>query len=300
MQPFEKKFRIVHGRAFDSTRFVLVLMLDEYADDPDHPHSTVWLVEGDRTHNLAKHIYNVVSATFGTDWSEGVYSLGQWGEIAHYQNGEVVEEELPVSRGPMKCITRIEDSLVAVGAGSHAFIRRRGTWEDISPPESLREDYPLNILESVAGHSADEIYAAGSDGTIWYYNGTVWEVIQCATNLAFYAVTCAADGTVWLTGQAGILAKGRYEAFDVLYADADTMDMWGVAEHQGVVRAAGYTVLVKYEHDTWVVDLEPSQMARHFYDLQSIDGVLWSFAVKDVLRLGPTGWDVIEEVEPQT
>lgn len=298
MKPFERQFRIVHGRAFDRDRFVLVLMLDEFADDPDHPHSTVWLVEGDTTRNLQKHHYNVVSAAFGQTWSEGVYSLGQWGEIAHYRGDEVIEEELPVSRGPMKCITQVDGVLVAVGAGSHAFIRRADVWEDIAPPEDLRAEYPLNILESVAGNAPDEIYAAGSDGTIWYFNGDDWTVVQCATNLAFYAVSCSADGTVWLCGQAGVLAKGRYDSFELFIGDTNTMDLWGVAEHEGIIRAAGYTVMVRRDGEDLIVDEEPTELARHFYDLQSVDGVLWSFAVKDVLRLGHDGWQALEEVQP--
>lgn len=300
MKPFEKKFRIVNATAFDRERFVLALMLDEYADDPDMPHSTVWLVEGDRTRNLSKHFYNVVATAFGRSWEDGVYSLGHWGEFAHYIGGEVVEEQLPVSRGPMRGMARVGDALFAVGGGTQAFMRRDGgEWVDIAPPEDLRTEFPLNILEAVDGYSTDEVYAAGAYGTIWYFDGKGWAVVQSATNLAFHAVCCGEDGTVWLCGQSGVMAKGRFDAFEIITADPDTMDTWGIAEHDGVVRAAAYTVLMRLDDDELAVDQEASALAEHFYDLQSVDGVLWSFAMKDVLRLDDTGWTVIGEVTPE-
>ncbi|KMK65246.1 hypothetical protein [Puniceibacterium sp. IMCC21224] len=298
MRPFVPKFRIVNGSAFDATTMILVLMLDELADDPDEPHSTVFLVQGGTARNLAKHLYNVVSTTFGPGGRDDAWGLGQWGQAVRYLGGGAIEEtQLPVPRGPMRAITCAGDTLFAVGTALQAFRKRpSGDWEDISVGGTLFEDYDENILEAVAGFAPDEVYAAGSEGIVWWFDGQAWTPIQCMTNAAFHAVTCAEDGVVYLCGQSGIIAKGRRDAFEVLDTEDDLIDLWGIALYDDTLYAAGFTMLLEMVDDVLEIEEIASDMADHFYDIVACDGVLWSFGMSDILRLDGDEWQRLIEV----
>jgi len=66
------------------------------------------------------------------------------------------------------------------------------------------------------GFSESDMYAVGGKGDIWSYDGTTWIQEGFPSNMQLNTVTCAGDGYVYVSGQGGILWRGRNSTWERL------------------------------------------------------------------------------------
>ena len=296
MNPLFQALRVVNGAARDADTFVAVMMLDALAGDPDKPHAAIYLITGRQARRLARYAYNITSSAFLPDGT--VAALGEWGPVHFLTVSDDRSEELAADRGPLRCIRWIGGSLYVVGCDAQTLRRELdGRWTDFSPSPDQRKAHPFNDMEMVDGFSSSELYAAGCEGVVWWFNGRSWTAVECATNMTLHAVHCAPDGTVWVVGQMGIVLRGRFDRFEIVEQPEPLTDLWSVAVYQGTTRAAGFVALLKLVDGLLAPDSDAMALAESFYDLQVVDGVLWSFGMKDVLKFDGKNWTRIDELD---
>lgn len=297
MNPLLNEMRIVNGVAFNKTTAAIVLMLDALAGDPNEPHGAVYQIVDSHARRLGSFPFNIVSLAYEQNFEDGLAALGEWGEVRFFRDGKIIEETFSPDRGPMRRIAKIENKHIAVGANMQVFERNdNGVWNNISPPETIRTLFEDNHMESLDGYSLSEIYATGTNGVIWYFDGKAWTPVQCPTNFSLYDVYCCEDGFVYICGQGGIILKGRYDSFELITSDQMLTDLWGIVALNGRVFASGFVSLMFLNDEILVPDEDAMNIAEYFYDLDIRDGVMWSFGMKNVLRYEGGKWKPIESV----
>ncbi|MBU2980558.1 hypothetical protein KO498_01910 [Lentibacter algarum] len=281
----------------------VALVLDELAFDTSEPHSAVYTVTPTLASQVEFYQFTVTGLTYAAGGSGELFVLNEVGQVAVFDDksdgNEANLETLGTQQGVMRDIGVAGDQIVACGANLQAY-RRLGPdrWESFGPTDDLLSDYPGNHLESIDGFAADEIYAAGRSGMIWWYDGDQWTPVQCTTNLAFLSVVCGADGSVYVGGQRGVVAKGRKDAFTVYAPDEPKADIWGIQEFDGKIYCAMMRALASWSEDKGLdVVSEAMEIGETFYNLGHGGNVLWSLGAKDVLRYDGQSWSRINEVE---
>lgn len=296
MNPLFQALRVVNGSALDEETFCAVMMLDALAGDPDQPHAAIYLVRGRQAQRLARYGYNITSTAFLADGK--VAALGEWGPVHFLSETEDVMSEIVASRGPLRCLRSIAGTLFVVGCDAQAFrLCSDGRWEEFSPTPEQRAIYQFNDMEMIDGFSPQELYCAGCEGVIWWFNGTDWTAVESQTNATLHAVHCAPDGTVWAVGQLGLLLKGRFDRFEVIEQPAPLADLWSIAGFHGKLRAAGFAAMMAVEDGILAPDSPAMAVADSFYDLQVAGTVLWSFGMKDVMKYDGKVWTRIDELD---
>ena len=108
-------------------------------------------------------------------------------------------------------------------------------------------------FKSIHGFSEDDIYAVGYEGEIWHYNGQSWRPISSITNVTLYKVVCAPDGYVYISGELGMLLRGRNDAWKCLHKESGSQFRsiaWFRDQlYVGMIRSSGRGALYKLEND---------------------------------------------------
>ncbi|NHZ40887.1 hypothetical protein [Massilia aquatica] len=61
--------------------------------------------------------------------------------------------------------------------------------------------------------SAADMYAVGSDGDVWHFEGTAWHSCPFPTDASLETVCCAGDGLVYITEINGSVWAGRSDGW---------------------------------------------------------------------------------------
>ena len=102
-------------------------------------------------------------------------------------------------------VVRVNQSLYALGSALRVYKRiSKEQWQnnlDTLPiPEFVIADrnqtYNFHDLD---GFSDDDMYAVGDMGSVYHFNGNMWNQVVFPTNVGLKTVTCAGDGQVYIT-----------------------------------------------------------------------------------------------------
>lgn len=285
---------VIAVAARDRNVIATAMGLDEIMRGPKTPHGG--LFEMDFRQARERGFWNFSPVGLAYLGPEQLFVLGEWGEVRVLTADGEAEEQFTPARGPMRHLRAVGDVLVASGAACHVFVRSpQGQWLDIGPSPEDFPDLRLSIFESIDGFAPDDLYAAGSDGHVWHYDGAAWTHVDLPTNLALHDIHCAPDGKVYACGQTGILARGRGDAFELIVPDDPLNDLWGVRLFNDVVYAASVRALLQLGEAGLEPCLDAMEVSNTFYFLSEADGVLWSAGEKNVIRFDGTTWLPVEE-----
>lgn len=134
---------------------------------------------------------------------------GDFWELFPASTNEVVGTFPAVAN--LRRLSVIDDEVYACGM-DRAVFRRQGTgqWQSIGPgPEP--SDPPVVGFEDLGGFSGAEMYAVGWGGEIWWRDAGRWRRADSPTNANLSALTCAADGSVYVVGHDGVMLRGRQD-----------------------------------------------------------------------------------------
>jgi len=150
-------------------------------------------------------------------------------------------------------------------------------------------------FESMDGYSAKEIYAVGWGGEIWQYDGSKWTDRNGPTSVILSSVCCAPDGVVYITGQQGIMIRGRNDLWETIAWDDDvSVDLWDLCWFQDKLYVSSMTALFTLEGNTLApVDFGDIGEAT-CYSLTTAEGVLWSVGRDDVMSFDGATWRLYE------
>lgn len=225
------------------------------------------------------------------DW----WVLGKRGEVARLGDDTEFEQIPNAGTGPknygyLNRIACVEDQLYVCGFRRQVCVRRDGRWQRLDAgmlePLSARG----TSLEAIDGTASDCLYAVGSGGQIWHYDGKAWRQCASPTNVDLHEVRCVSRDRVLIVGQRGVVLIGALDAWTIT-ADPDfDEDLWGVAEFEGEVYLAGYGGLGRL-HATGVDVLDLGLRRTVLgYRLRTQGGLLWSVGNDDVVCFDGKRW----------
>ncbi|MCY1019667.1 hypothetical protein [Pyxidicoccus sp. MSG2] len=209
-------------------------------------------------------------------------------------NTQTVEEttgRIEGVRFSLTSLAAIDDVIFACGMGREVFRREdTGRWTSMSPKEPL-PDTGIVGFEALAGFSLDEIYAVGWEGELWLLRGNQWRRLESPVSTHLSAVCCAADGKVYVTGDDGVLLRGRLDTWEVLETGRRE-NLRDVQAFDGTVCVATDFRILKLDghrlvpETAFVDDDRPSTCVRL---LRAEDG-LFSMGLKDLFLFRGGSW----------
>jgi|SRR5579863_67604 len=195
-------------------------------EDVDHTYIAIWK---DRKWAVFQEEFSITAQACGRGaQARTVASLGMYGEAVINEPGGVHHERLgkgkdaPNELRTMHAVRCVGTHFYAVGMRRQVFRRAvvRGPWNKIDAgvfvPDSSKE---IAGFLSVDGFDDREVYAVGYSGEIWLFDGKSWSQQSSPTNARLESVRCQADDTVMICGEAGLVLRGRRDAWVELGQD---------------------------------------------------------------------------------
>lgn len=142
--------------------------------------------------------------------------LGKRGEVARIGDDIVLEQIPGVGTGPrnngyVNRIATIGGELYVCGFRRQVCRRVKGVWKrfdkGLLEPRTSRG----SSLEAIDGTASNCIYAVGSAGQIWHFDGRTWRQRTSPTDVDLHEVRCLPDGRVLIVGQRGRRHVGRHQ-----------------------------------------------------------------------------------------
>lgn len=296
MQPLLDNMSLTIAAARDDNEFCTAIVLDEFAFDETFPHGTVCRIRDGKPKSLGLFPMAFNGITYADDT---IIAVSEGGDVQIFTGEDVQEDGIDDITGPILDVLAIGGEIFVCGA-NHQVYRRTGfeQWVDIGPQERDQQDFPSNHFKAIDGFSVNELYCAGRDGVIWWFDGRSWTPIQAGTNLSFLCVTCGDDGRVYLGGQAGVVAAGRGDEFTIYTPDDPMSDIWGIARFKGKVYTSMMRALSSWNaEDGFEIIPDAMELAETFYTLEIGENTLWSVGAKDVLRFDGEVWEDVDHVQ---
>jgi hypothetical protein len=185
----------------------------------------------------------------------------------------------------------------AVGPARTVYKRDKpGEWNRINVPQPERDNLMNAGFESIDGFSEKDIYAVGWGGEIWHYNGSLWKQLNSPTNLGLFKVRCAEDGYVYVSGQMGILLRGRNEIWEIIEHETTEEDLRGIECFKEKLYVS--TTKSVYElKDEQLIQVDfGNDVPSTCYYLSANDGIMWSIGAKDVMEFDGKKWSRIVKI----
>lgn len=205
-------------------------------------------------------------------------------------------KEGPIHRGILRTIRKIDNHVYVAGLGRQVYYRQKiGVWArcDSGALDPLGSDNLVGF-HSIDGFSEKEIYGVGLGGEIWLYNGELWHQLESPTNMILENVLCAPDGSVYITGQLGILIRGRKNNWEVMEQDLTDDNFWDMTWFNGGIWLSTIKSLYAIRNSTLSeVDLG-LEIKPSFRYLDAKDGVLWSFGSNSLIYFDGDSWTEVQ------
>lgn len=116
----------------------------------------------------------------------------------------------------LRRLTAVDDQIYACGMNRTAYLRQdTGQWLSFGPGPA-DDDPPVVGFEDIGGFNASEMYAVGWGGEVWWRDGGQWRRADSPTNANLSALTCAADGSVYVVGHDGVMLRGRHDQWRLI------------------------------------------------------------------------------------
>jgi hypothetical protein len=239
--------------------------------------------------------------TATTDWdstaiavakrpSEKLVFVGEDGDVCTYVGGQSATESISPAPKLIRNAKTIDGNVVACGMLRQVYKRvGEGEWKNISAP-SPKTGEKVGF-EAIDGYSGNELYAAGWNGEIWEYDGKGWTNRVSPTNAILTAVCCAGDGVVYVSGQQGVMIKGRHDRWESIEWEENVdVGIWDLCWFNEKLYVATMTNLYTLQGNQLVsVDFGGLGIPS-CCSLTQAEGVMWSIGKEDVLSFDGATW----------
>ncbi|UHD16108.1 hypothetical protein [Thiocapsa bogorovii] len=217
--------------------------------------------------------------------------IGEDGDVLTYLGGGLSEKE-KLSPDPImiRNARGISGYIFACGMSRQVYKRvDEHRWVDMSA--SRPGDTESLGFEAIDGYAENEIYAVGWGGEIWEFDGSNWHNRNSPTSVILTGVCCAPDDMVYVTGQQGVLIRGRNDSWDTVpWDDEVTVDLWDMCWFQDRLYVATLSSLYTLIGNRLVeVDFGDIPTPTCF-SLTTVEGVLWSIGRDDVVSFDGNRW----------
>jgi len=100
-----------------------------------------------------------------------------------------------------------------------------GKWERFANLPGSKENIEEVGFNDMDAFSETDMYAVGGHGDVWHYDGREWLQMGFPSNVELATVTCADDGTVYVSGEGGSLWQGRESTWKPIYKGGSSI-LW--------------------------------------------------------------------------
>jgi hypothetical protein len=222
-----------------------------------------------------------------------VVAIGPNGDYWECEPGSLKKttDRIPDFRGNLRNLSVVDDVIYACGMGRIVLQRQGlGQWTSLGPGER-KGDADVVGFEDIGGYSADEMYAVGWGGEIWWRDKGKWRQVDSPTSVNLRALHCAEDGSVYVVGRDGTMVRGRRDVWAVIDTGR-TENLMDVASYEGTVYVTTNFRILKLTDRGLVNDDDFADADRPktcLYLLPASDGLV-SLGTKDLFRRNGGSW----------
>ncbi len=291
-KPLTEVFSFVTG-AIRRAELIYAIATDDAATKPEEAHLFLmawhrgqWIQAGGRP-------WPAVAVDVVTRPSAQFMALGPLGEVVASAPDGTTDENIPPAkqRGTMRALRVVDGEAYAAGMDRQVYHRSSpNVWRALDTPEMRPGHDEVKGFEAVDGFSAREIYVAGWDGEIWWFDGIAWHAVNSPTNVILTALTCAGDAYAYAAGREGLLLRGRKDQWEILEQPGFIDDLWSLRWFNGRLYLSGLRGVYELR-DREVVPIDFGQdWPKSTYHLSSCPEGLVSFGRKDILLFDTKDW----------
>lgn len=302
----------ISGCAIESDIVYLATQLEE-VDSSEYAHTRmsayVGRLEPGRQwfyHDVNANIVSVCEKRQTATEPRQLAALSKEGEVELWtsKDGSSVTEKIPDAGvrlgnlGYLRSIREIGNTLFACGFNSQVYARNNGTWKSlVSAPlafhHAASDEYV--VFNGIDGFSEEDVYAVGSNGSLYHWDGTAWRQIELKTDENLECIRCYGADDVWIGGANGTLLNGNIvKGFRDVSDIADNDTFWSLAKFKEKVYLGTTKGLFAYDGHAIAPVVTGLNPEVETYTVDSTDDALWSIGAKDLVRFDGNVWTRID------
>jgi hypothetical protein len=298
-----REFSITTGAVLQGDLITAVFTSDaRLLKDPEDRHSYLGARKG-QTWRILESAYPVRSQAFVTVPDECVISISDVGNVRRSAVGGSKDEanvgdvsgKRVLSRSRLFEVRAVAGTAYTVGTRRSAYFRTApGTWECIDQDCYVRDDFEAGF-QSIHGFSRDEVYAVGTRGEIWQYDGKTWLQRDSGTNVTLHRVLCAFDGHVYVVGKNGTVIRGRHDVWSPVVPPSQ-YEYWDIQDYKDRIFLTANTRLtleLTEKQGIQLVDFKDCTIPTTAYHLTVGAGCLYLFGGKDIRKFDGNAWEEV-------
>lgn len=238
-------------------------------------------------------ITDAVHSVTYDDRSDAAIWLGRAGTITFTRPGNRKTETLAdVKRlGNLNRVRNIAGDFYVCGYGGQVYRRVDGHWVHADAGLLVPRPNATSVdLLDIDGLGPNDIYAVGTGGAIYHYDGSQWSSIDSPTNMHLTGVKCVSTDEVYVCGFRGTILRGTHLGWDVLSSSDEVSNFHSLEYFAAAIYLATATRLVKLVRDKLAVVGIDIDEALTFHRLHANDGVLWSFGTDHLVFFDGIQW----------
>ncbi|QDH71156.1 hypothetical protein [Marilutibacter alkalisoli] len=221
--------------------------------------------------------------------------LGKNGEVAELVIGGPTNLEQiagaglnrPQPYGYLESLKNIRNTLYACGYGRQVYRRDSNGWISIADSILTREE--ATGFFDIDGLDHDNLYAVGWKGEIYFYDGSRWLKDDSPTTAHLSSVKCLDDGTVFISGDRGIVLKGSFNHWQLIETEGFTGNWYGLESFNGAIYLAGNAEIARVEGSS-IVPVNVAEQPITTHRLDAREGLLWSIGESDIYIFDGDRW----------
>lgn len=246
--------------------------------------------------------WTAIGALWVTQPQEELVIVGRDGQVragplANLQDEEPFDLEPEDGKmGALRC-ARLIDGKVYVAGMDRQVYRREGkdSWTSLDQNLPAGEEDQVVGFEAIDGFNQNEIYAVGHEGEIWRFDGKAWRKILSPVKQILLGVHCSDDGFVYISGQSGVLLKGRHDTWESLSQEITKQDIWDVVKFKDCLYFATEKIMFQIkEKKASAVEYGQEGTPFTFYRFSISQSEMWVIGPKDVMRFDGQTWSRID------
>jgi hypothetical protein len=194
--------------------------------------------------NLSVHFYDIKGHDSDI-WITG--GLWQNSGIVLKYNGTSFSSPVVLNNIPFSsiCMSNTDDIYVA---GSKIYYFNNGNWSG----DALFRTGDVQSIRDIWGISASDIFTAGDNGSVLFFNGYEWKRIQTPVSDHLNAIWGTAENNIYAVGANGIMIHYNGIAWTVInkMTTNDLNDLWATTDNQFFAVGSNGTFL-HFQNNNW-------------------------------------------------
>jgi hypothetical protein len=241
-------------------------------------------------------------------WLTEEGQVGRTGEdeYLHYERieGSGVHNETAQNWGYLNRLRYLHGSLYAIGNSGQVYQRLgKDQWAHMdegmlqSPITADRDSREMVNLNDIGGSTSNDLYACGDYGHLFHWNGAQWTRLTLQDHISHLEEIAVVSATeIYICGYNGCLLKGNAkDGFTDISAVDVNVAFLSLRWFNGTLFLAAAEGLFTFDGNrivSYETNLKPDLQGAH--QLDSADGILWSFGYKDLAYFDGTTWTRVD------